>query len=407
MLVFAVVAVMVLAPRAWSEESGQDEVQEIAYSDVALPPEGARAEVVTADVPRVENVANGSHAALTGAHSDDVMSVDGLTVPAAFLNGTPAVNRTGDDLATLEFPSFRVPTALEFDPAMVQGEWVQSPDDYKGARRLHVQYDFHTVIGWANGETPTGEVFCGSCPNPQDLSQLTALHVELVDDLITLKPRIFSSPQRGVVASNISVRTIDPQGHKRIYQFTAIEISGLVDDEGAPLRRTDYHEVRPSGTSRTSIVPATFEARVSQAARTIEAKYEKELEERELTLLGEKADDGVIIYDEFDVLKKHGRRRLEIESALTIGDETVLRAVLYRSRSLAGKPLVLLESDRDRLRALELRSSHATPGEYKGKPAVYLTLTTEGVVLRDEERLVLSVVDGEEHDEFRAAASKD
>ena len=407
---------MVLAPTVHSAdvEDAEAPTSDVVLTDVAIPPPEVTDEsIVTADLASAPQLpaksVNGhvnGHA--DGTSEDEPRDIAALARPVAFMNGTPAVNRMHDELPTLEFPSWEdEPRAMEFDPQMVHGEWVQSADTYQGSRRLHVQYDFHTVISWENGERPIpGEILCGSCPNPEDLSQLTALQVEVIDDLVTLKPRVFSSPERGVVGSNISVRTIDPQGRKHLYQFTAIEITGLLDQVGSPLRRTDYHIVKGAGTSSSTIVPAAFEARVAQATESIEAKLEEQLESAERSLLADKAHEGVEIYSEFDIVKKHGRRKLEIESAMTIGDETVIKAVLRRARGVMGAPVVFLETG-SRLTHVDLRNHHVTPGEYKGKPAVYITATTDGVVLRDEQRLVLSVVDNEEREEFRAAAGRD
>ena len=372
---------------------------------VAEPePASVPSDPIVASLPQPESEASdGDRRPREVTHEYQELLAGELPVPVQFVNGAPAITLREEDLPVLDFEVGTV-TPMVLDEKIIQGQFVQSRDDLREARRLHVQHPFLTLIEFQNGERPTGKILCGDCPDRSNPGARSSLSIDHVGSTVAVRPRVFSHPDHGVISTNFVIETVDMKGTNHNYMFTAMEISGLIDETGQPLRRTDVHEVRSARWSGSVVVGDTFESRVALEAERMQEEFGVALRTAEQTIVGEKAHQSLEVFGDFESDRRWSRR-LSVESAMTVGDETIIQLRLIGAQSLGLDPLCFLETPKGRRRLLPIHRIQVGSGEYKGKKAITITLSMTGVKLGAHDRLVVQVVD-ELNEEFEASAGR-
>ena len=321
-----------------------------------------------------------------------------LNMPATIpdVAGSALINSAGRDLDRAEFIDIDSGSVGAFDLDGLQGRFTWSRDDESRPTPILTQYGFATVIELKNGERPTGGAFCGLC-GPEG-----AFHVEALSDRVGIMPREMSSRERGVLATNLTIIT----DRNRALTFNVVEITSLRDRHGAPLMRTDRHEIRGTPNRGSTVVDWSFEKRVGEASRSIRTQYEAQLDEVKDRSVSEEARSGLESLGDFEVEERIGRRKLSIESVVTIGERTLIKFSVPDGDY--SDPVAMIESDgkRKRVRVLQRRSTYTIPGTDEGQDTLVVTLEVAAARLQVGERLAVSIFDKARGEELRASAGK-
>lgn len=346
-------------------------VSDVVYYDEAVPPP----EVLLASY-------NGEEAEEMQVSFEEEEANPAVTPDAEFgmeerkeREGTPLKMRA-TDLQRGEFIPLQMsaaePHPSTFDPTLALGQILYFYDDLKDPMPLYVQEGFATVILLTNGEQPTGAL-CGSC-GPDAL-----FVVEELSGIITIKPRIPSSPD-GVVATNLQVLT----DTGRVLTFNVIEISGTNHP------RTDRVEIRKSGKTASPVASFTFPVQLAEATREVEENYDRRLQQREATIVSERASEGLTALHKFKVEEDADGKELTIDSIVTIGDETIIRMHAPKGNYMRD-PIVSVQWGRwpqkKEQKLLQRKSTLIKPvGDQ-----LEIVVTLEAVQLEEDQKLVVSL----------------
>lgn len=328
---------------------------EIVFTDVAVPPP----EVQSPAVPPVEQV--------------EVAHVRPPATPP--VPGTPRSGerkRAGDG----KVAPYSSSTGAEAEPV-----------------NLYTRVGVVTLIEFKTGERPSGGAFCGDCARVMQDGQVSEegmFIVEEMADKVSIRPR--EGPRDGGRGLLTNLHIVTDTG--RTLTFNLYD----ADSRGVP--PTQRHEVRASGGD-SSVLASSIGDQLARANRALEESLKRQLEERESGVVAEKAARRMDAYTDTDVEKKAGGRKLVIEAATTLGDETVIRMRVQAAEGDVSDPVALLEAG-GRARILKTRSVLRQPEA----SSLVITLSVEGVVLGEDQRIAVSMRDRRTGEELRSSVGR-
>lgn len=349
------------------------------FRDVAVPPAELRAGLSIPSPPT-----EGAEHALSG--SSPRRGGKGKAAPLKLSS------RSGD-LERASYGTFK--PGLPEGSGELHGRFTWSSITEKEPVPLYTRVGFVTLVELKSGERPAGGAFCGSCARVTADGQVSAegdFIVEAMADKVSIRPRHASSIEEGLLATNLHIVT----DAGRTLTFDVIEVSGT------DLAPTARHEVRGTRDEGSAILDYSFPARVEEASRVIEERLREGLASQERDLVAVKASNRMDTYSDAKVHRKVAGRKLLIEAATTVGDETVIRMrVEGASPGQMGDPVALLEGS-GRSRILRTRSVFSQP---EGSTLV-ITLSIEGILLGKDQRIAVSMLDKLAGEELRSSVGR-
>lgn len=352
----------------------------VIFTDVAVPPPGV--EIAKAGTPARAFTEGAEHA---------IAEPEAPAPAQPSRKGKTRINTRGPDLRRASYESG---TASLVDLREAHGRFTWSSATEREPVPLYTRTGFVTLIEFKNGERPSGGAFCGSCARvTQDgqVSEEGAFIVEAMADKVSIRPREASNGEQGLLATNLHIVT----DSGRTLTFDVIEVTGT------GLQPTARHEVRGSRDEGSTIVDYSFPERVAEAGRILEDRYRKDLSEREKGIVADKASQRMDTYTDVEVEKKASGRKLQIEAATTLGDETVIRMRVEAAPGDVGDPVALLQTGK-RVRILRTRSVLRQPES----STLVITLSIEAVVLGEDQRITVSMLDKRSGEELRTSVGR-
>lgn len=259
---------------------------------------------------------------------------------------------------------------------------------------LYTRVGVVTLVEFKNGERPSGGAFCGNCAvvtKDGHVSDEGMFIVEQMVDKVSIRPREVPLPGADALLTNLHIVT--DTGRTITFE--------LRDADAMGVNPTQRHEIRAS-KDESSVLTSSVGDQVARANRLLEANLRTELAEIEKGVVAEKASRRMDTYTDVEVIRKASGRKLLIEGATTLGDETVIRMRIDAAPGELADPVAILESDRGRARILRTRSVLSQP---EGS-ALVITLSIEGVVLGEDQRIAVSILDPRSGEELRSSVGR-